>query len=165
MTRKDRELVSPEDLVYMSRDLNKKPRIFIVDDSGIYRQLLERFVENIDHGFVPIREKSYDIHTFASAESCLANLYKKPDIIILDYHLEGYANGFSGMNGLRALKYIKDYAPRTKVIVVTGKSGLVTASQFIKKGASDFITKDIGIREKLQRSVSKAIRQLQRGEF
>ena len=59
---------------------DNKIKLFLVDDDALFLKSLEiDFSNNGD----------FEIETFISGELCIANLSKNPDIIILDYHLDG----------------------------------------------------------------------------
>ena len=74
---------------------NKK-KLFLVDDDRLFLKSLEiEFMEHAD----------FSIKTFATGEQCVENLSQSPDIIILDYHLDGIDK--TAMNGIEALDKIK----------------------------------------------------------
>ncbi|MDP1843999.1 MAG: response regulator, partial [Sediminibacterium sp.] len=74
---------------------NRKIKIFLVDDDVFYLRLLEiQFLESAN----------FDIRAFESGEQCIANLYQKPDLIVLDYHLDGINK--QALTGIQALDKI-----------------------------------------------------------
>ena len=81
----------------------KKIKIFLVDDDTLFLKALEiEFLKNTD----------FIIECFSTGENCLENLNHNPDVIILDYHLNGIE--INAMNGLEALVKIKTYNQETK---------------------------------------------------
>ena len=57
-----------------------KIKLFLVDYGPLFLKSLEiEFLENAD----------FVIETFATGELCINNLSHTPDVIILDYHLDG----------------------------------------------------------------------------
>ncbi len=52
-----------------------------------------------------LQHTDFTIETFATGELCLENLSHKPDVIILDYHLDGIDK--NAMNGIETLDKIK----------------------------------------------------------
>jgi FixJ family two-component response regulator len=59
----------------------EKIKLFLVDDDAVFLKSLE--IEFLQH-------TDFIVETYATGELCLANLAeKKPDVIILDYHLDG----------------------------------------------------------------------------
>ncbi len=144
--------------------LNRPLKIFVVEDSDLYRELLKRFIQTIDRDFIFEENKNYVISQFKSGEECVKNLHQNPDIVVLDYYLNGYNNEPNAIDGMETLKRIKFLRPRTHVIIITSKGDMSLASQFIKNGASDYISKEPGVREKLQHSVARIMRIIRDGE-
>ncbi len=64
----------------LTNENEKKIKIFLVDDDAVFLKSLE--IEFLQHA-------DFDIETFATGELCLENLSHNPDVIILDYHLDG----------------------------------------------------------------------------
>ncbi len=54
--------------------------IFLVDDDALYLKMLEIEFQSADN---------YRIQTFETGEKCIQMLSQLPDVIILDYHLNG----------------------------------------------------------------------------
>lgn len=144
--------------------LNRQLKIFIVEDSDLYRELLKRFIQTIDRNFIFEENKNYLISQFKSGEDCIKNLHQSPDIVVLDYFLNGYNNEPNAMDGMETLRQIKLLSPRTHVIVVTSQGNMSVASEFIKNGASDYISKEPGVREKLQHSVARLMHKIRNNE-
>jgi CheY-like chemotaxis protein len=61
----------------------EKNKTVLVDDDAVFLKSLE--IEFLQH-------TDFIVETHATGELCLANLDKKPDVIILDYHLDGIDN-------------------------------------------------------------------------
>ena len=66
-----------------------QPKIFIVEDTPVYQTLVLKQLEHI----------SQDIHIFSTGENFLAELGHEPDLIILDYNLDGCINGYDVLKG------------------------------------------------------------------
>jgi len=103
-----------------------KPLIFIVDDDPLYHEVYSYNLK---------KENYENIMYFKSGEDCIANLDKKPDVIILDYEMKG-------MNGIQTLKKIKEYNNDIKVIICSGHEDFDVAIKSIKLGAVNFIRKN-----------------------
>lgn len=144
--------------------LNRKFKIFVVEDSDLYRELLKRFIQTIDREFIFQENENYEISQFSSGEACISLLYEKPDIVVLDYMLNGYTNERDAMNGMETLLEIKRKSPKTHVIIITSRGDMSLASEFIQNGASDYISKEPGVREKLQHSVARLMRTIRDSE-
>lgn len=84
--------------------------------------------------------KQLIIEGFSSAGECLREMYRKPDIVILDYYLD-VTNQIS-INGLDLMQEIHEKSPNTKVIIVSGQSNSDVTSKLIKYGAFSYVAKD-----------------------
>lgn len=102
-----------------------KAKIFLVDDDlfnlNIYREGLDNLGFN-------------DISLFLNGVICLNNLYQKPDIIFLDYHLDNNS-------GFDILKKIKRYNSDIYIIIISVQENTQIAIDALKYGAFDYITK------------------------
>jgi DNA-binding NtrC family response regulator len=105
-------------------------KIFLVDDDAIFLKLLElEFLEN----------SIYDVYTFATGEVCLNQLSDLPDIIILDYHLDGIDR--FAINGLDTLKEIKKFIIDIPVIMLSSQDKIEVAINCMHYGAFDYVVK------------------------
>jgi CheY-like chemotaxis protein len=137
-----------------------KYKIFVVEDSDIFRELISRFVEDIDSREFIGKNDKIEIESFRSGEDCLKAISKKPDIVLLDYYLDDNTGEKELIDGLETLKQIKKYSPKSKIIAVTSQGDLWVSTQFYLWGASDYISKGPGIREKIQKSVKNMLRMI-----
>ncbi len=115
-------------------------KVFVVEDSDVYRTLI---VENISR-IKKANSKglpNYELFPFSSGEECLENLHLKPDVVIIDYHLDG--NGYvKNMDGMTLLKTLKQQSPETAIIVLSCQSDTKIIKDLLRQGASDYIKKD-----------------------
>jgi DNA-binding NtrC family response regulator len=100
--------------------------IFIVEDDTWYGELLEYHLS---------ANPDYTVTRFLTGKDCLANLYKNPDIVTLDYSLPDYM-------GADLLKKIKAQNPAIEVIIISGQEDVSTAVGLLKTGAFDYLVKD-----------------------
>ena len=78
---------------------NAKIKLFLVDDDAVFLKSLEiKFLQHAD----------FVIETFATGELCIKNLTQGPDVIILDYQLDGIEQ--NAMNGMETLDKIRAIA-------------------------------------------------------
>jgi DNA-binding NtrC family response regulator len=109
---------------------NEKIKIFLVDDDLIYLKLLE----------IELREQGdFDIETYATGELCLANLSHSPDVIVLDYYLDGIEK--TAMNGIETLDKIKAVNPEIAVILLSGQDSIDIAINCMHHKAFDYVVK------------------------
>lgn len=112
----------------MSRENNIK--LFLVDDDALFLKLLE--VELLE-------QANFDIETYATGELCLANLAHKPDIIILDYHLDGIDK--NAMNGIEILDKIVALDTSMPVIMLSCQDKIDVAINCMHHKAVDYVVK------------------------
>ncbi len=109
---------------------NDKISIFLVDDDALYLKVLENeFLQHAD----------FNILTFPTGELCIENLSQNPDVIILDYYLDGiYENA---MNGLETLDKIKLIKPEIPVIMLSAQDKIEVAINCMHHQAFDYVVK------------------------
>jgi len=106
----------------MSKD---QARILVIDDEEVMQDVLGRL----------LRRKGYRVVGAASAEEGLERLGASDfDVILCDIMLPG-------MNGLEALKAIRENDPHQVVIMITAYASVESAIEAMKNGAFDYIAK------------------------
>lgn len=137
----------------------KKKKIFLVDDDALFLKALE---------FEFIQNSSYSIETFGTGELCMARLKlankdhsDKPDVIVLDYHLNGIEK--TAMNGLETLDRIKAFNPDIPVIMLSSQDKIDVAVNCMKHKAFDYIIKSETAFLRLEKAIA-AIFQNQKTE-
>jgi DNA-binding NtrC family response regulator len=106
-------------------------KIFLVDDDAFFLKALQiEFLENAD----------FLIETYATGELCLANLKNNPDIIILDYHLNGI--DLDAMNGIDILDEIKAYNKNIQVVMLSSQDEINVAVNCMHHKAFDYVVKN-----------------------
>jgi len=110
--------------------MKKKILIFLVDDDAVFLKMLEiQFMESGD----------FDIETYATGELCIENLTHKPDIIILDYLLDGVERDV--MNGIETLDKIKAYNKDIEVVMLSAQDKIDVAVNCMHHAAFDYVVK------------------------
>jgi len=104
-----------------------KPRILVVDDEEPIRKTMRMTLEY--EGF-EVSEAASGAEALQSVES------DPPDLVFLDIKMPG-------IDGLDALKQLKEISPATQVIIISGHGNVETAVQATKLGAFDFIEKPL----------------------
>ncbi len=113
-------------------------KIFVVEDDEWYNKLL---VHNLS------LNPDYEIESFVNGKDCLDNLYKKPDVITLDYRLPD-------MKGMEVLKRIKSENEDIQIILISGQNDIEVVVDLLKFGAYDYIVKSNEIKERLLNTVN-----------
>jgi DNA-binding NtrC family response regulator len=108
-------------------------KIFVVEDDPWYAEIIEYHL-NLN--------PEYEVYKFTTGRECLANLYKKPSVITLDFSLPD-------MRGDQILKKIKETNPNIPIIIISGQDDITTAIELLKKGAYDYIVKDDDTKDRL----------------
>lgn len=124
--------------------MNKDNKIilFLVDDDKLFLKSLE--IEFLS-------KPTFVIETYATGELCLANLSRKPDIIVLDYHLDGIDK--NAINGLETLDKIKAKNEKIPVIMLSSQDKIEIAINCMHLKASDYIVKSETAFVRLQASI------------
>ena len=120
-----------------------KIKLFLVDDDALFLKSLE--IEFLDHA-------DFEIETYSTGELCLANLSNKPDVIILDYHLDGIDK--NAINGIETLDKIKAFNPEIAVIMLSSQDKIEVAIDCMHHQAFDYVVKSETAFVRLQKIIS-----------
>lgn len=110
--------------------IDQKVKIFLVDDDMLFLKLLELQFK---------QEGDFIVETFATGELCIKNLSNLPDIIILDYHLDGIDK--SAINGIETLDKIKAFNAEIPVIILSAQDKIDVAINCMHHNALDYVIK------------------------
>ena len=102
-------------------------RVLVVDDDSQIRRTLRGVLEDEGH---QVAEAADGVQALEALEQ------RGFDAVLLDVNMPT-------MGGLEALVMIREQAPTTAVIMVSGESTISTAVKALKRGAFDFIEKPI----------------------
>jgi two-component system OmpR family response regulator len=121
----------------------KKILLFLVDDDALFLKSLEiEFMANT----------GCEIKTFGTGEACLKNLTHNPDVIVLDYYLNGVNK--HAINGLTTLDRIKSSNPQMPVIMLSSQDKIDVAVNCMKHQAFDYIVKSETAFLRLQKAIT-----------
>lgn len=124
-----------------------KIKIFLVDDDSVYLKLLE--IEFLDHA-------DFIIETYPTGERCIEALSHHPDIIILDYHLDGIDK--NAMNGIETLDKIKAFNPDIPVIMLSSQDKIEVAISCMHHRAHDYVVKSETAFVRLQKIITSVFK-------
>jgi DNA-binding NtrC family response regulator len=110
--------------------MENKVLVFLVDDDKVFLKSLE--IDFLD-------KEGFEIKTFPTGESCLTALDLKPDVVILDYNLDGIEK--TAMNGLETLDKIKNHCEDIPVIMLSSQDQIEVAVNCMHHKAFDYIIK------------------------
>jgi len=124
--------------------MNKdKIKIFLVDDDALFLKSLEiDFLEHAD----------FTIETYATGELCMDYLSHTPDIIVLDYFLDGVDK--TAMNGIDTLDKIKAFNPDIPVIMLSSQDKIEVAIDCMHHKAFDYVVKSETAFMRLQKIIT-----------
>ncbi len=125
--------------------MNNKSKIilFLVDDDALFLKSLE--IEFLDHA-------DFTIETFSTGELCLENLSHNPDVIILDYWLNGIVP--NAMNGIETLDKILAFNPEVPVVMLSSQDKIEVAVNCMHHKAFDYVVKSETAFIRLQKIIS-----------
>ncbi len=125
----------------------EKIKLFLVDDDAVFLKLLEiQFLEHAD----------FAIETYATGELCMKSLSHNPDVIILDYFLDGIEK--DAMNGIETLDKIKAYNPDIPVVMLSSQDKIDVAINCMHHRAFDYVVKSETAFVRLQKIITTIFR-------
>ena len=108
-------------------------KVFIVDDNELYAKA--------SHHHLSLNPDN-EVETYLTGKECLANIYKRPNVVFLDYSLPD-------LSGIEVLRKIKESHADIPVVIVSGQENVSTAVDLLKEGAYDYIVKDDNAHERM----------------
>src|SRR4051812_10008677 len=102
-------------------------RILVTDDEQGIRAALGQLLEY----------EGYEVHTAANAVDAISEYEKfKPSLVFLDVKM-------AGIDGLEALRRIKQIDPKAVVVMISGHATIQTAVEATQLGAYDILEKPL----------------------
>lgn len=114
-------------------------RTFIVDDDPFWTAILKEMLTELG---------CTDIQTYSSGTDCMNNLDLNPNIIFLDYQMEG-------MDGIEVLQKIKEYHPGIGVVFCTALEELSVAVDAMEYGSFDYLLKSNANKKELSSIIKR----------
>ncbi|HLG04266.1 MAG TPA: response regulator [Bacteroidia bacterium] len=124
-----------------------KIKLFLVDDDAVFLKSLE-----IEFRAQP----EFMIETFATGELCLEKIGECPDVVILDYHLNGIEK--DAMDGITTLDKIKNYNPDIVVVMLSSQDKIDVAVNCMHHKAFDYVIKSETAMIRLQKIITAILR-------
>ncbi len=128
-------------------DNETKIKLFLVDDDALFLKSLE--IEFLQHA-------DFAIETYPTGELCMENLSHSPDVIILDYHLDGIDK--YAMNGIETLDKIKACNPDIPIVMLSSQDKIDVAIECMHHRAFDYVVKSETAFMRLQKIISTIFR-------
>jgi len=115
--------------------------ILVVDDERSIRMTVGRFLSR----------EGYDVETAENADEAMEILRRgQIDVVVSDIVLPR-------ITGVDLLKAIREASPRVQVIMMTGEPTVTTATEALRTGAFDYLTKPVSM-DAMIKAVSGAVR-------
>jgi len=127
---------------------NEKVKLFLIDDDIVFLKLLE--IEFLQH-------TDFIIETYATGELCLNYLSHAPNVIILDYQLDGVDK--SAMNGIQTLDKIKAFDAAIPVVMLSSQDKIEVAIDCMHHQAFDYVVKSETAFIRLQKAINSILKQ------
>jgi len=105
--------------------LDASSGIFIVEDNLLYQQLIARELQDFGG----------PLYFYTTGEHCLANLCRRPSVVILDYSLDGE------INGLETLEEIRKFDSSIFVVLFSSQKEVYSSENRRRYGSFDFLEK------------------------
>lgn len=101
-------------------------RVLVVDDAAFMRMTIKKMIE--PDGYTIVGEAGNGV------EAVQKYMELQPDVVLLDITMPE-------MNGVDALKRIKEFDPKAKVIICSAMGQQAMVAQAVQSGAKDFLVK------------------------
>jgi DNA-binding NtrC family response regulator len=117
-------------------------RILVVDDELFVRELLLEFLSS----------QGYEVSLADSGEKAVKLTQIQPaDVMLVDLKMPG-------IDGIETLKKIREIAPDTMVIIMTGYPTIESSVEALRSGACDYVIKPFKLND-LKSSVENALQE------
>ena len=118
-----------------------KHEIFLVEDDPWYGELLKYHLS---------LNEDYAVSLFTSGKECLAQMYRKPSVVCIDF-------GLPDMTGDRLLALLRADDAALPVVIISGQEDIAVAVHLLKAGASDYIPKDDNAKDLLWNAIVRIL--------
>ncbi len=120
-----------------------KIKLFLVDDDAVFLKSME--IEFLQHA-------DFEIETYATGELCVESLSHNPDVVILDYNLDGIDK--NAMDGIATLDKIKAFNSEIPVIMLSSQDKIDIAISCMHHKAFDYVMKSETAFMRLQKCIT-----------
>ena len=107
--------------------------VFIVEDNPVYAKIL---AESLKANFPQIKE----VKKFPVGETCLEELHKNPDLIIIDHFLD--SQYFDAETGLKIVGQIRKEKEKMNIIFLSSQQDVDIVKAAINKYHCSYVQKD-----------------------
>jgi CheY-like chemotaxis protein len=122
---------------FIERNKSKDLSIFVIDDNEAYLQLLKNMLD----------QENFSVFTFTTGEEALDYLQIRPELVIIDIHLN--SQDPTAMDGDRIAELIHQRVPETEIALISGDKKLNLISELHSSLIQNIIYKDENAMEKI----------------
>lgn len=126
---------------FIESNNDKELTIFIIDDNIIYRQLMKKTIDR----------PNFSVLTFSTGEESLEYMHLSPDLVLLDYHLDG-VNPYA-KKGDVIYTLIKQKSPTSEIYMISSDEKFKWLSKLNLKQQNKLLYKDCFIYKKIKSNV------------
>ncbi len=121
-------------------------KIFVIDDDPLMSEMISDFIRK--------KYEHVQLFLYSTGEEAMSQLYRKPEVIILDYHLD--SQEANATNGIIILRRIKELLPNVPVLFLSSQDNPEIAADTIKYGAYDYIVKNESAFQRMEIMINNA---------
>ncbi len=110
--------------------MRKKPLIYIIDDDPVIQKLIE----------AELKADNLDVMCFSYGEESLIELFREPDLIILDYCFVSKSKPVLG--GMDILREIRKAEKPIPVVILSGQESGGVVLELIRMGIEEYVIKE-----------------------
>lgn len=125
----------------LSKKKHKTGLVFIVEDDAVYAKTLE--------GYLKLNVPTVkEVMTFQVGETCIVELKRNPDLIIMDYYLNSIFE--DAQTGLETIYEIRTISPEVPIVVLSSQNDIEVALEVVEKQKCQYFVKDEKSFEKIR---------------
>jgi two-component system chemotaxis response regulator CheY len=121
-------------------------KVLVIDDEEVIRQTIRQQLDGSGFEIIEANDGEHGIELLNTLDNPLT-----VDVIICDIRMPK-------INGIKAIAYFRKEYPSTPIIVLTGYPDVTIATDLLKQGVSDYLTKPVN-KQSLIEVVKKAAQQ------
>ena len=145
----------PSEMVEPKVAIQKKELlIFVVEDDPVFMQILNTHFSKLTIKNKNDNEFSFQVKNYATGRSCIGELDRKPDLILLNYYInKGMPNA---LNGKDTLNRIIEINANQKVLILDDLHVKLSGA-FVENGLRDYIINDTSALQELNSTIVEII--------
>ena len=121
--------------------------IMLIEDDMVFSLLMKNQIEKLGY--------DYTFGHYTRSERALGKLKSlKPDIILIDHHLEG-------VNGIETIPLFRELCPHARIVVVSSSEGINNYITAFENGADMYFKKDNDVFKKTRDYIQTLIEEKQ----